>query len=368
MKQKINVSVCGSQAPDYRISDLSPERQERIMELTMKKVNQNTQPKKHRRTTRIAVLAAAAAVLLCGSVFAYTTNLFGFAEIFGAKAPVVSRDVVAFGENSKVVMTQPVYTEEEQRRIEAGTMMVPDLGELSENGVGASTEDYTFTLEEMLATPDTLLAIVRVDARNENAEAALNEETPHPFLTAINNSKDGKDKERINGGLSYETISREEGTARLLVRNSGGVFAEGDKILFHHHTESANVDLFEVPVTHLMEEKVALRLDKSAYKGKGFRWDTLTITPISVVADGSYTVSPERSIPVIVVELTDGTSFELANFENGFPCTSLGDYGSMSFGGYADAGTMKASWIFSQVVDLNEIGRITVDGTEYLMN
>ena len=369
MKNIIDVYTRSDKAPEYKIPSLSPERQERIVELTMKKVNQNVQPKKTVRVSRIAIIAAATAALLCGTVFAYTTNLFGFADIFGTKHSVVSEDVVTFGEDSCIEITQPVYSEEERKMIEEGKLVVPVLGDLSDGLIGATTEGYGFTLEEMLTTPDTLLAVVRVDALTEAAKASLHKDMYYPvFLQAINNTEDGRNKELINGGLDLDVISRGDGTMQLLVKNSGGEFLEGDKILFHHQTESSNVDLFEVPVIHLLEEKITLHLNPADYADQDYQWDTLIVTPISVVMNGRYTVASNREFPVIVMTLQDGSSFELANERNNFFLTPLGSYGSMSFGSAADDGQVQKSWILSQVVDLSEIVCITVDGTEYLMN
>ena len=53
-------------------------------------------------------------------------------------------------------MTQPSYTEEEQAMIAEGTMQVPDQAELSDTGVSASTEDFTYTLESMLVSEDSM--------------------------------------------------------------------------------------------------------------------------------------------------------------------------------------------------------------------
>ena len=368
MKNQIDVDTRSGMMPEYIISSLSPEQQERIVKLTMKKINQSIKPNKTVRVSRIAIIAAAAAVLLCGTAFAYTTNLLGFADIFGVKHTVVSEDVVSFGAASDIEITQPVYSEEEQKMIEEGKRIVPVLGDLTDESVGAATNEYCFTLEEMLATPDTILAVVRVEAQTEAAKASLRKDTIFPtFLYAINNTEDGRNKELINGGLDFEVITCGDGMMQLLVMNSGGEFLEGDKILFHHQTESSNVDLFEVPVLHLMEEKITLYLNPADDTDQDDSWDTLTVTPISVVANGSYHMASNREFPVIVMTLKDGTSFELANNRNQFSVTPLGTYGSMIFSGAADDGAIKDSWILSQVVDLREIACITVDGTEYLM-
>lgn len=314
---------------------------------------------------------AAALALLCGTALAAYSGWFSFAGVFGEKSAVVEQDIVSYGENTDVEMTQPSYTQEEQSMIEAGTMMVPDLGTLSEDSIGASTKDYRFTLEEMLTTPDTLLAVVRVDALTEEAKAGLNEANQHPVFLLAQNRTDGKDLELANGGMGWEVLSQEDGTMYLLLRNTGGQFQEGDTILFHHQTDDVNVDLFEVPVTHLMDEEVVVSLDTSVYAGKGYQWETLTITPISLVAKGSFTVSPDQTVPVITITLKDGTAFELANIQNGFAYTPYGTYGSLSFSGTAGHAELPEGqfllngWTFSQVVDLSEIDTVTIDGAVY---
>ena len=350
---------------------LPPQRQERIVELTMKQINETNHAKRRTRPVRLALIAAAAAVLLCGTAFAAYSGWFSFAGVFGEKSAFVEQDIVSYGENTDVEMTQPSYTQEEQSMIEAGTMMVPDLGTLSEDSIGASTKDYRFTLEEMLTTPDTLLAVVRVDALTEEAKAGLNEANQHPVFLLAQNRTDGKDLELANGGMGWEVLSQEDGTMYLLLRNTGGQFQEGDTILFHHQTDDVNVDLFEVPVTHLMDEEVVVSLDTSVYAGKGYQWETLTITPISLVAKGSFTVSPDQTVPVITITLKDGTAFELANIQNGFAYTPYGTYGSLSFSGTAGHAELPEGqfllngWTFSQVVDLSEIDTVTIDGAVY---
>lgn len=70
------------------IEAISSARQERIRELTMKKIaERESDVKRHtRRPLRIALIAACAAILLCGSVFAaQKLGLFDLAGLLGAK-------------------------------------------------------------------------------------------------------------------------------------------------------------------------------------------------------------------------------------------------------------------------------------------
>ena len=57
--------------------------------------------------------------------------------------------------------------------IAEGTMQVPDIAELSDTGVSATTENFVFTLQSMLVSKDSVLAVMRIDARNDEAAAQL---------------------------------------------------------------------------------------------------------------------------------------------------------------------------------------------------
>ena len=57
--------------------------------------------------------------------------------------------------------------------IDEGTMQVPDIADLSDTGVSAETDDFTFTLESMLVSRNSLYAILRIDAKNDDAAAEL---------------------------------------------------------------------------------------------------------------------------------------------------------------------------------------------------
>ena len=54
-----------------------------------------------------------------------------------------------------------------------GTMQVPDQAQIAETGVSAQTDDFVFTLESMLVSKDTLYAIMRIEAKTDDAAAEL---------------------------------------------------------------------------------------------------------------------------------------------------------------------------------------------------
>jgi hypothetical protein len=330
----------------------------------MKKIQENRRPRL--RPVRAACVAAAVAVLLCGTALAYAQDWFGFRDVFGAKSAVVADHVVTYTAETDVQPSQQTYTEEEQAQIQEGTLEVPEQADLSAEGVGAATADYAYTLEEMLASDDTLYAIVRVEAQSENADLESLTE-PGGLLMARNVSGEGHERELKNGSLHASLLTAQADTAYFLISNVGGQFAVGDTIRFH----AGNTDLFDVPLTRLMDTEATISLDAAAYAGRGWQWDTLTVTPISLELRGTYETTPDHSVPEITVTLTDGTAFALASAANDWQYTQYGAYGTLSFSGTAgdrDDPFLLSTWAFSQAVDLGEIAAITIDGVAYTLD
>ena len=82
--------------PELPVPPVSPQRQERIQQMTMKKVK-SEQTAKRRKPVKLAIIAGAAAVLLCGSAFAaYEWNLFDFHNLFGNGAEVLEDHITTF--------------------------------------------------------------------------------------------------------------------------------------------------------------------------------------------------------------------------------------------------------------------------------
>ena len=134
----------------------------RILNKTMGKIKETKQ--KPARPVRTVLIAAAVAALLCGSAFA--AHSFGwFDRLFGEKAALVKNHVTSYDEKTSTELTQPAYTEEEQAMIAEGTMQVPDTADLADTGVSATTENFVFTLQSMLVSKDSVLAVMRIDAR-----------------------------------------------------------------------------------------------------------------------------------------------------------------------------------------------------------
>ena len=139
--------------------------------------------------------------------------------------------------------------------------------------------------------------------------------------------------------------------------NNGGEFEPGDRLLFRASYHDQSADLFEIPVPEQMEQELVIELDDPY-------WKTATITPISFRLDG---IDSSQSSNSVTVTLKDGTSFDLASKENNYADSAYGTYGSMSHSAswMYDSDQCKETWLFSQLIDLDELASITVCGVTY---
>ena len=340
---------------EYPLAPLQPDEAARIVEQTMQKAGIRT--KRAARPIRAAAIAAAIAALLCVSAFA-AFQLGWFDRLFGGSAALVESKVTAYDETAQYDVTHPSYTEQEQAMIAEGTMQVPEQAEVAETGVSAKTDEFVFTLDSMLASKDTLYAVLRIEARTQEAEQELAVWRETSFL----------DRERNGALLVLAQNNTGEGHARewknALLTNNGGEFAPGDLILFDMSYHGENFELFEVQVPEQLEEELTISLDTSRYAGKSYCWDTATITPISFRLDGSGGVGHDET--AVMLTLKDGTNFSLTTPGNG-AYAPYGTYGALGFSGTGggEDSRVKDNWRFSRLLDLNELASITVDGVTY---
>lgn len=350
----------------------------RILNKTMGKIKETKQ--KPARPVRTVLIAAAVAALLCGSAFA--AHSFGwFDRLFGEKAALVKEHVTSYDETTTTDITQPTYTEEEQAMIAEGTMQVPDTADLADTGVSATTENFVFTLQSMLVSKDSVLAVMRIDARTDKAaetlaalpEASDNEKEMARMLQVhVRNNIDFRGDHSLEwklGGMGMHIIQVEGRTAYMVLTNNGGEIEPGDQLLFQAWYQDKTVDLFEIPVPDQLEQELVVELDESAYEDQYDCWQTATITPISFRLEGRYgrNCSSLKPNDAVSITLKDGTSFDLASAENGYTDSAYGTYGSMSFSGAGmpEENRQKDTWLFSQLIDLDELASITVCGVTY---
>ena len=350
----------------------------RILSKTMGKIKETK--RKPARPVRTVLIAAAVAALLCGSAFA--AHSFGwFDRLFGEKAALVKDHVTSYDETTDTDITQPAYTEEEQAMIAEGTMQVPDIAELSDTGVSATTENFVFTLQSMLVSKDSVLAVMRVDARTDKAAATLAalpeasdnaKEMARMLQVHVRNNIDFRGDHSLEwklGSMGMHIIQVEGRTAYMVLTNNGGEIEPGDRLLFQAWYQDKTVDLFELAVPDQLEQELVIELDESAYEDQYNCWQTATITPISFRLEGRYgrNCSSLKPNDAVSVTLKDGTSFDLASAENGYAYSDYGTYGSMSHSGTGayESDHCKENWLFSQLIDLDELASVTVCGVTY---
>ena len=350
----------------------------RILSKTMGKIKETK--RKPARPVRTVLIAAAIAALLCGSAFA--AHSFGwFDQLFGEKAALVKEHVTSYDETTTTDITQPAYTEEEQAMIAEGTMQVPDTADLADTGVSATTENFVFTLQSMLVSKDSVLAVMRVDARTDKAAATLAalpeasdnaKEMARMLQVHVRNNIDFTGDHSLEwklGGMGMHIIQLEGRTAYMVLTNNGGEIEPGDRLLFQAWYQDKTVDLFELAVPDQLEQELVIELDESEYEDQYNCWQTATITPISFRLEGRY--GRNWSVPetnsAVSITLKDGTSFDLASAENGYAYSDYGTYGSMSSSGIGmpEEDRTKKTWLFSQLIDLDELASITVCGVTY---
>lgn len=350
----------------------------RILNKTMGKIKETKQ--KPARPVRTVLIAAAIAALLCGSAFA--AHSFGwFDRLFGEKAALVKDHVTSYDETTTTDITQPAYTEDEQAMIAEGTMQVPDIADLSDTGVSATTENFVFTLQSMLVSKDSVLAVMRVDARTDKAAATLaalpeasdnEKEMARMLQVHVSNNIDFRGDHSLEwklGGMGMHIIQVEGRTAYMVLTNNGGEIEPGDRLLFQAWYQDKTVNLFELAVPDQLEQELVIELDESAYEEQYNCWQTATITPISFRLEGRYgrNCSSLKPNDAVSITLKDGTSFDLASAKNGYAYSDYGTYGSMSHSGTGayESDHCKENWLFSQLIDLDELASITVCGVTY---
>ena len=350
----------------------------RILSKTMGKIKETN--RKPARPVRTVLIAAAVAALLCGSAFA--AHSFGwFDRLFGEKAALVKDHVTSYDETTDTDITQPAYTEEEQAMIAEGTMQVPDTADLADTGVSATTENFVFTLQSMLVSKDSVLAVMRVDARTDKAAATLaalpeasdnEKEMARMLQVHVRNNIDFRGDHSLEwklGGMGMHIIQVEGRTAYMVLTNNGGEIEPGDQLLFQAWYQDKTVDLFELPVPDQLVQELVIELDESEYEDQYNCWQTATITPISFRLEGRYgrNCSSLKPNDAVSVTLKDGTSFDLAGAENGYAYSDYGTYGSMSSSGIGmpEDDRTKKTWLFSQLIDLDELASVTVCGVTY---
>lgn len=325
--------------------------------------------KKYRgaRWLRIGIcVAVIAALFAVTAIAAYENNWFGFHDVFGAESNLIEDYVVVVDPETEnadtdIVAKERTYTQQEQSLIEAGMMTVPEQAELSDVGVQATTENYCYTLEEMVVSEDTFMAILKVEALNEESKPRMDKEWTKGVdeffaVFALNiTGENGRERELKNGGLACDVLQVNDGVGYYLICNSGGQFATGDRIRFEEQWEG--VSLFEVSITKLLDTAITMEVEANGFT-------SISVTPLSLALNG---YSGKVAFQEAAVTLKDGTVIELAAMNNEFSCTDYGTYGALHTSGSIDPRTGYGIyiWAFSRLIDPEQVEKVTINGIDY---
>ena len=365
-----DVAACG-EITDLPAETLSPEAEARITAMTMKQIA----PKRRKPLRYIAAAAAVIAALGITTFAAAERGWFGFDRFFGGSTEAVAEHVRNYGETEEAVTGRQaeaavapyVRTPEQERGIAEGYLFMPDSARVDPATATAETDNYTYTLESMLASPDTLLAVVRVEAKSDEAaeyldvteEEAYENNTGFFMLTVdkVVTYEPTHNFEYQNGGMKWEVLSRDGSTVTYLLSNTGGRFEVGDTIRFHSNEPNKSFYVFETPLTDVLGDRIDIDLGNTG---------ALKLSPVSMQLRMN---DKDQAEPDVTVRLRDGAEFTATNYDNGYTYAPYGTYGTMS---RSYAGSMdpddpwgEITWAFSRIVDLEEIEAVTVGGEEY---
>lgn len=371
MKLRFEDVAAFDERSDIPAETLPPEAEARITAMTMNKLA----PKRRRPLRWVAAVAAVVAALGVTTFAAAERGWFGFDRIFGGGTEAVAEHVRNYGETEEEVTGRQaeaevapfVRTPAQEQAIAEGYLQMPDSAAVDPATATAETDDYTYTLESMLASPDTLLAVVRVEAKSDEAAAfmrlteedAFENNTDFFMLTVdkVVTYEPTHQFEYQNGGMSWTVLSTEGNTTTFLLDNTGGRFEVGDTIRFHAAEREKSFYVFETPLTDVLEDHLDVDLGELG---------TLKLTPISMQLRMN---DRDQEEPDIALRLRDGTEFAAANLNNGFAYAAYGTYGTLGRSGAFSTDPEdpweELTWAFSQIVDLNEIEAVVVGGEEY---
>ena len=216
---------------DIPVRPLRPAVRRRIA----RRVAQQLHPERKRRSLsrplRAALIAAAALALLSATAFAaYSGGWFGFDRFFGAKSAELAPHVQTYAppesapETARPAEIRPVpdATPEQKARMAEGFLSMPNVAQADPETATAETGAFRCRLESLLATPDTMLAVMRVDALQEDAQRlldtawdpqiAFDNDLPLFLLKAVNAAPrgEGHAREYNNGAMRYIPMERDE--------------------------------------------------------------------------------------------------------------------------------------------------------------
>ena len=366
-----DVAACG-ELTDLPAETLTPEAEARITAMTMKKIR----PKRRRPLRYIAAAAAVIAALGVTTFAAAERGWLGFDRLFGGGSETVAGHVrnygqtedAAYGEDAEAEVAAYVRTPAQEQAIAEGWMHMPDSAQVDPATATAETDNYIYTLESMLASPDTLLAVMRVEAKSDEAAAFLDvteeeafENNTSFFMLLVQKVVEYDPQhlsEYQNGGMNWQVLSRDGNTTTYLLSNTGGQFKVGDTIRFQASEPGKCFYVCETALTDVVEDHLDVDLGSTG---------TLRLSPVSMQLRRTYR---EREEQDVTLRLKDGTEFTATSINNGYTCAPYGSCGTMTRSSAISMDPVndpweEITWAFGRIIDPDEVEAVIVDGVEY---
>ncbi len=375
------------ETPEHPMEPISQTVTDRILARTMDKVAEQPANMKHRnfKLFRNLVASVLTVAVLSGSAFAaYEYGWFGLDKLLGAEGTDTEEHIVSFQPQEPVPaevttgafkVDDELVTESLQEQLDIAAVGAAhrdhdhtaidwsDRYPVSENNVVELT-DYRISLDSLMADPFIINAVVRLEPLTDfgreqlGTDGGWGEGLIHMTCNNANNP--------LLGGKNIQLLACDGEAAFYLLSCVGTENKIGDTIYFQAlsiPTKSGyeSADLFNVELTDMVEEV------KQFETASG---ETVMITPMSLKITGDFSWWTSGR-PEIVIKLTDGTEFALYSTKEWYVPDTFGTYGDISVAGSGDDTGREFdsyyAWVFSKILELEQVMSVTIDGTEYVM-
>lgn len=244
----------------------------------------------------------------------------------------------------------------------------------------ADTQDYRFSLESMVADSNVIYAIVDMEPLTDYGRAHMNLDDQELTIACGNLTA------KSSGSVGSVLIESGEDMSRYLVYciSDSANQQVGDLIYFEilniiedgdtleHSYALFNVTLDSINHASATAERVSDLADGQS------EYTDVTITPMSLRMQTEYHGEPDEGMvaadrafadPEITLTFKNGDSYTIMG-EGWYPNNAdFGEYGivmgSCRGDGTESDGTMYKTYLFSQLVSLEELDTITIDGVVY---
>lgn len=251
--------------------------------------------------------------------------------------------------------------------------------------ISAETQDYRFTLESITASSNAIYAVMDMEPLTAYGRAHM-DLSPQELTIVCGNFT-----HTSSGSGGSALIESTGNMSRYLVYRVGeglDINQVGDIINFQIHniiedgnTAEHGYDLFDVELETIISTSAQCVSETASAP---VNYTTVSVTPISLYLEGQFSGNENQDglvpadymaeNPEIILGFRDGSSYTVMDQDWRYDPAhaDFGEYGiitqSTSSSGDAYSGTIYRSLLFSQIIPLEELSTITINGTIYQVN